>query len=99
MFNDLMVKLKEKGLHALAYADDLAVIGICKTKLLEAIDLVEEWAEDNKLIINKKKSGVIIHGFGGRAAKKDKGEIRGYPYKSSYTYLGIIIDRNLTFRE
>ena len=47
MFNDLMVKLKERGLHALAYADDLAVIGICKTRLLEAIDIVEEWAEDN----------------------------------------------------
>ena len=42
-----MVRLKERGLHALAYADDLAVIGICKVKLLEAIDIIEEWAEEN----------------------------------------------------
>ena len=77
-----MVKLKEKGLHALAYADDLCILGICKTKLLDAINIVEEWALENKLIINKKKSGVIIHGYGGKAAKKDKGFIKDYPYKN-----------------
>ena len=94
-----MVKLKDKGFHALAYADDLCVIGICKTKLLEAIEIIEEWAEQNKLIINKKKSGIVIHGNGGKAAKKDKGFMKGYPYKNNYTYLGIIIDRNITLRD
>ena len=53
---------------------------------------------ENKLIINKKKSGVMIHKFRGKAEKKDKGEIRDYPYKSEYTYLGIVIDRNITLR-
>ena len=82
MFNDLMEKLRKKGLHALAYADDLCVLGICKTNLIKAIDIIEEWTEKNKLIINKKKSGVIIHGNGGKAAKKDKGFIREFPYKT-----------------
>ena len=69
MFNDLMDRLKKEELHALAYADDLAVVGICKTKLLKAINIIEEWTEENKLIINKKKSGIIIHGNGGKARK------------------------------
>ena len=77
-----MDRLKKEGLHALAYADDLAVVGICKIKLLKAINIIEEWTEENKLIINKKKSGIIIHGNGGKARKQDKGELRGYPYKN-----------------
>ena len=72
------------------------MIGISKANLLEAINIVEEWARDNKLTINKKKSGVMIHKYRGRAAKEDKGFIRDFPYKDQYTYLGIIIDRNLT---
>ena len=43
MFNDLMTKLKKNNINAFAYADDLAMIGISKIKLLEAIDIVEAW--------------------------------------------------------
>ena len=49
-------------------------------------------------MINKKKSGVMIHKYRGRAAKEDKGDIRRFPYKNEYTYLGMVIDRNLTMR-
>ena len=98
MFNDLMLELNSKGFTALAYADDLAVIGFHKSELKRAIDIVEQWAEANKIVINKKKSGVMIHGFKGRTSRQDKGEIRGYPYKNEYKYLGIIIDKNLTLK-
>ena len=57
------------------------MMGISKTKLLEAINVVEEWARVNNLRINKKKSGVMIHKYRGRAAKEDKGYIRDFPYK------------------
>ena len=40
----------------------------------------------------------MIHRLRGKAAKKDKGFLRGFPYKTEYTYLGIVIDRNLTMR-
>ena len=93
-----MKRLRENNLNAFAYADDLAVIGKCKTNLLDAINIVEQWAIDNNLTINKKKSGVMIHRMRGKAAKQDKGFIREYPYKTEYTYLGIVIDRNLTLR-
>ena len=94
-----MVKLKQNNINAFAYADDLAMAGICKANMLDAMNIVEQWALENQLIINKKKSGVMIHKFRGRAAEADKGSIRGYQYKIDYTYLGIVIDRNLTFRK
>ena len=98
MFNDLLDKLEEQDFEIFAYADDLAMIGKCKANLLDAINIVEAWTEENKLTINKKKSGVMIHRYRGKAAKTDKGFIRGFPYKTEYTYLGIVIDRNLTMR-
>ena len=93
-----MEELNQKGFTALAYADDLAIIGYDKRELKRAIDTVEEWAEKNKIIINKKKSGVMIHGSRGATSKQDKGYIKGYPYKNEYKYLGIIIDKNLTMK-
>ena len=41
----------------------------------------------------------MIHGYKGRTSKQDKGEIRGYPYKNEYKYLGIFIDKNLTLKQ
>ena len=41
MFNDLMEKLKKENINAYAYADDLAMIGVGKTNLLNAINIVE----------------------------------------------------------
>ena len=84
-----MDRLKERNLEAFAYADDLAIIGICKVRLIEALNVVEEWAEENNLNINKNKSGILIHGERGRARKEDEGYLRDYPYKKSYKYLGI----------
>ena len=81
----------------MAYADDLAIIGFNRSRLREAINIVEKWAKENRIVINKKKSGVMIHARKGRTCKKDIGEIQGYPYKKEYKYLGVIIDKNLTF--
>ena len=81
MFNDLMARLRKRKLGAFAYADDLAIIGLSKVRLVESINIVEEWARDNKLIINKKKSGVMIHKYRGRPANDDTGFIKGFPYK------------------
>ena len=38
----------------------------------------------------------MIHKYRGRAAKEDTGYIREFPFKNEYTYLGMVIDRNLT---
>ena len=41
MFNDLIKELKEKKLEALAYADDLAIVGVGKQELKKAITTIE----------------------------------------------------------
>ena len=61
MFNDLLVELDEKGFQVFAYADDLAIIGKKKERLTEAINIVENWTRNNKMQINKKKSGIIFY--------------------------------------
>ena len=94
-----MTKLKETKLVSLTYVDDLVIVGYDKKRLELAISIVEEWADRNKIIINKKKSGVMIHSSRNKPCKKDTGEIRGYPYKNEYKYLGIIIDKNLTLKK
>ena len=41
----------------------------------------------------------MIHKYRGKAANEDTGKIREFPYKDQYTYLGLVIDRNLTMRK
>ena len=47
MFNDLMVELNQQEFIALAYADDLAIVGNKLNRLIAAINIVEEWAKVN----------------------------------------------------
>ena len=61
MFNDLLIRLEERGFKVYAYADDLAIIGRYKEKAEEAIEIVKEWTEENEMKINKKKSGIIFY--------------------------------------
>ena len=41
MFEDLIKELGEKGYKVFAYADDLAIIGRNKVRLLEVIKIIE----------------------------------------------------------
>ena len=41
----------------------------------------------------------MIHKYMEKAANEDTGTIRDFPYKNEYTYLGLVIDRNLTMRK
>ena len=84
-------------MDAFAYADDLAVIGFDRCRLFKTLDLAEEWARFNNMVINKKKSGIILHKGRGPISKRDKGLIRDYPIQKYYKYLGIFIDSNLNF--
>ena len=63
MFNNILQKLEESNLEQYAYADDLAIVGQTKDKLKQAQDIVETWANENLMKINKKKSGIIFHKF------------------------------------
>ena len=79
MFNDLLDRLEKVGLQVFAYADDLAIVGKYNVRLIEATEIIENWTKENKMIINKKKSGIMF------IKKKDQTKlpqsevISGYP--------------------
>ena len=61
---------------------------------------MEIWSKENKMIINKKKSGIIIHKK--RRTKNKKGqikEIEGIPICKKYKYLGIIINEPVNAKD
>ena len=53
--NDLIEEIKKVAFEVLAYADDIAILCSCEREINLVIDVVERWAEENKLILNKKK--------------------------------------------
>ena len=69
-FDGLILELKKHGLTCLAYADDLAVVSKGRHKLKKAIEICMKWTQENKMIINKKKSGILIHEFRKKGKKK-----------------------------
>ena len=72
MFDGLIEELKEQKLEVLAYADDLAVIGIGHKELQKAIITIERWIERNRMKLNKGKSGIMFHGKRGKRLKENK---------------------------
>ena len=87
MFNDLIEKLDKEGIKVFAYADDLAGIRWNEYKLSRTIRIIERWADENKMKINKKKSGIIFHKL--KKMCKNDSNYEGYPIVSKYKYLGI----------
>ena len=43
----------------MAYADDLVIIGESKRQLRQAMKVINEWAIEAQMTINKKKSGIM----------------------------------------
>ena len=100
MFNDLIKELVKNGFDTFAFADDLAVNGFLDRSMKKAIKIIEKWTDDNKMKINRKKSGIIYHTKKNRKSKD--GENRtymGFPIRTEYKYLGIMIDKNLSFQK
>lgn len=95
-FDDILKELQQIGLRTYAYADDLAITGIGRDDLIMAIRTCEDWTARNKMKINKKKSGIILHqkrcGRGKKGARSDQQYIREIPIVDKYKYLGVYIN-------
>jgi len=86
------------GCKVRAYADDLVIYGDSISQLNAVMKLLEEWTIANDMKNNKKKSGLLILRADKRTSERIKGELNGYPVLSSYKYLGIKIDNDVTLR-
>jgi hypothetical protein len=88
--NDLLDDL-DNSCVPMAYADDL--LSLCEdyNKLEKTIDILETWCYNNKIEINKKKSGIIII----NGDSLDSSCIRDYNVVNEYKYLGIMLNSSL----
>ena len=59
MIDDLPEDLDWIKVITMLYADDLAILVENDRQLRRAIKVVEEWCQNNEMVINKKKSGIL----------------------------------------
>ena len=70
-------------------------------RLKEGIRTIQEWCEKNKMVLNRKKSKILFvpkSKFGSRK-KYMRGKVLGIEIVKKAKYLGIVLDRNLLFKE
>jgi uncharacterized protein (UPF0147 family) len=77
---------------ALAFADDTVFVCEDKEQLLKVIEKLEKWCKENKIEINKKKSGIFIINDDG----KDPNQINDFPVVLEYKYLGVLLDTKIS---
>lgn len=76
------------------FADDLVLIGRADEMKVYA-EVVEDWAQDNNMKINKNKSALMFIGKESPEASLP----HGYPVRPSYKYLGTTISSNLSIHD
>ena len=92
--NDLPSALQDCNM--VLYADDTSIFCSgkqCAEKMQNSLDQASTWFRENKLTVNQQKSEILTFG------KINSLSLRSYDFKNSETckYLGIIIDKKLTF--
>ena len=75
----------------LGFADDTGYICRNLTELNDTIDGIDLWCRENRIAVNKKKSGILII----NDDAKDGDIIRGIPVVTQYNYLGVMIDSSV----
>ena len=91
-FDDLLDELNEI-LHAtLAYADDLVIICKNDEELTRGIETLRKWSKANDIMVNEKKSGILIL----NSDNIDADYIHGFPVVDHYRYLGVIINSKMS---
>ena len=104
--NDLLLSLEKSGTSVYMYADDITIysansdLGQAEASLQNAVDSVQSWFKNNKLLLNPKKSHVMLIGTRQRTQEKllriTVNETT-LDQKDHVKLLGIHIDKNLTW--
>lgn len=79
----------------LFYADDILLLCDSLDQLTKAIQIIESWARENGMDLNKKKSGIVP--LTGRRSKKTNmaKNVSGIPVLGEYKYLGTLLTAKL----
>jgi ribonuclease HI len=100
----LLRALDREGIRHIAYADDITLY--CRSCSLTAatqavqrgVDIVEQWCKKENMEISKEKTVVTVYGQG--LPNKCGLRVAGSPavHADCPRYLGVLLDRNLTFK-
>ena len=93
-------------MKGLMYADDLVIFADSRTEANKAFKHVVRWCQRNGMCINYSKCGYMQTGIMHKKEKMDTsdltftedGETVSIPYVEKYKYLGLVIDRALSYR-
>ena len=106
LVNDLLLSLDKSSISVYMYADDITIysansdLGQAESSLQNAVDSVQSWFKNNKLLLNPKKSHVMLIGTRQRTREKllriTVNETT-LDQKEHVKLLGIHIDKNLTW--
>ena len=91
--NDLLQQLE----HALAFADDLLLIGDNRS-LTAQVGLVKRWCAENGIGLNCSKSALLHIRPDRRTRQVPIQALQEFPLVSQAKYLGVMIDEDLSFR-
>lgn len=91
----LVMELNRNKYVTLAYADDLVTVGT-EAQLLKAFEIIQRWSQENRLIINKSKCGILPLRKGNNTAITQHESFEGIPLVEEYTYLGVVMNQSGT---
>ena len=95
--NDSLGKFEDKNIFTRAYADDIVCVCTNIYQVNTTIDIMKNWCSENKMRINKDKSGIlrILKRSGKTNIINNSLDI---PEVSSYKYLGITINQSIALK-
>ncbi|XP_008486165.1 uncharacterized protein LOC103522856, partial [Diaphorina citri] len=110
--NDIKEYLENHGLRgvninptqniiSLLYCDDLILFADSKAELQKMLNSLEKYCEENKMIVNEKKTKIVIFRRGGRIKDSD---VLYYKHKkleivSTFNYLGVSFSSHAVFHQ
>ncbi|KAI5717528.1 hypothetical protein M8J77_007453 [Diaphorina citri] len=91
----------EQDILTLLYADDLIIFGSSKTDLQQKLNILQDYCQQNRMMVNVEKSKVVIFRRGGRLAATDNFTYNGQNMEISnqFNYLGVMFSSHGVFHK
>ena len=104
--NEILLDLDKSGCKVVAYADDVAIAAsgkfpnIIRDNLQFALNKLARWARSSGLGVNPNKTELVLFTKDQRIPQVDPPRMNGteLTFSESAKYLGLILDRKLTFK-
>lgn len=84
--------------ESLMFADDLAILVKGRAQLRVCMKMIQDWAEENKIRINKAKSAIMRLKVDNRTPEPVETDIEGIKFVREYKYLGVTFTNTFKFK-